>query len=181
MTMNTAHTQQQQTNDHVYVKGWSAQHDRHGAFKPKQSVARFWLVYFYCYMYVWYMQVNEYFFTDLLSDFMAVDLYSQWIGSGPRGLVSTGCKAPWSWRIFIKQIQNLNISKHKHNSFWSFSPTSELGIISRWHVDRCQVLSTIDRRPLPVGHTQRPAICTAQWWLDVTQHIARSVGVNQDL
>ena len=34
----------------------------------------------------------------------------------------------------------------KSNSLWSFSPTSELKIISRRYVDRRQVSSTVDRR-----------------------------------
>jgi len=41
-------------------------------------------------------------------------------------------------------------------------------------------LSTVDRRPSAVDHTQRPALCTAQSRLGVTQLIARSVVVNQD-
>jgi len=53
------------------------------------------------------------------------------------------------------------ISKHKRNSLWSFSPTSELRIISRRHVDRSQVLSTVDQRPSLVDHTHHPAWCTA--------------------
>jgi len=58
---------------------------------------------------------------------------------------------------------------------------SELRIISRRHVDRRQVLSTVDRRPSPVDHTQRPALCTARWQLGLTQRVARSVGVSQHL
>jgi len=42
------------------------------------------------------------------------------------------------------------------------------------------MLSTVDRRPSPVDHTQRPALCTARWGLGVTQRVARSVGVKQD-
>ena len=99
-------------------------------------------------------------------------------GSKASGL---GDKAPWSCRIFIKQIQNLSISENKRNSLWSFSSTSELRIISRRHVDRRQVLLTVDRRPSLVDHTQRQALCTAQWWLGVTQRVARSVGVSEDL
>jgi len=33
-----------------------------------------------------------------------------------------GDKTPWSWRIFIKQIRNSNISKEKRNSLWSCFP-----------------------------------------------------------
>jgi len=42
----------------------------------------------------------------------------------------------------MKQIRNLNISKHKRNALWNFSPTCELRIFSRRHVDRRQMLST---------------------------------------
>jgi len=70
-------------------------------------------------------------------------------GSKASGL---GDKAPWSCRIFIKQIRNSNISKHKCNSLWSFSQTSDLRIISWWHIDRRQVLSTVDRWLSPVDH-----------------------------
>jgi len=52
-----------------------------------------------------------------------------------------------------KQIQNSNVSKNKGNSLWGFFPTSKLRI-SRWHVDRRQVLSTVDRRLSPVVQTQ---------------------------
>ena len=106
-----------------------------------------------------------------------------------RGRASTGSKASgvgdkalWSWRIFIKQIRNSCISQHKHNSLWNFS-TSELRIISRQRVDvdRRQVLSAVDWRPSPVDRTQRLALCTARWRLGVTQRVARSVGVSQDL
>jgi len=37
------------------------------------------------------------------------------------------------------------------------------------------------RRPSLDDHIQRPALCTARWRLGVTQRVARSVGVNQDL
>jgi len=67
------------------------------------------------------------------------------------------------------------------NFLWSFSPASELRIISRRHVDRRQVLSTVDRRLSLVDHTQRPALSTARWRLGVTQGVARSVGVKHDL
>jgi len=100
-------------------------------------------------------------------------------GSKASGL---GDKAAWSCRkIFLKRIRHSNISKDMRDSLWSFSAMYELRIYSRRHVDRHQVLSTIDRRPSPVDHTQRPALCTARWWLGVTQCVARSVGVNQDL
>ena len=75
---------------------------------------------------------------------------------------STG-QAHWSWRIFIKQIWHSNISKDKRKSLCSFSPTFELRIISRRHIDRRQELSVVDRRPSPVDHTQRPALCTWRW------------------
>jgi len=65
--------------------------------------------------------------------------------------------------------------------FLELSPTSKLRIISQRHIDCCQVLSTVDRRPLFVDHTQHPALCTALWWMDVMQHVTRSVGINQGL
>jgi len=43
------------------------------------------------------------------------------------------------------------------------------------------MVSTVDRRPSPVDHTQRPALCTARWWLGLTQSVARSVCVRQAL
>ena len=46
---------------------------------------------------------------------------------------------PWSWRIFIKHIWNLNVFKNMHNSLWGFSPTSELRIILWRHTDCRQV------------------------------------------
>ena len=90
-------------------------------------------------------------------------------------------KAPWSSRIFIKWTGKLNISKHKHSSLWSFSPTCGLRIISQWHVDHRQVQSTFNRWPSPVDHTQCPALCTARWRLGVMQRVTQSAGVNQDL
>ena len=48
-------------------------------------------------------------------------------------------------------------------------------------VDRRQVLSTVDRRPSSVDHTRCPALCTTRRRLGVTQRVARSVGVSQDL
>jgi len=105
-----------------------------------------------------------------------------------RGRATIGIQSFWSrgqshrsWRIFIKQIRKSNISKNKRNSLWSFSSTSELRIISLRHVDRCQVLSTVDRRPSNVDNSQRPALCTARWRLGVMQRVARSVGVSQNL
>ena len=62
-------------------------------------------------------------------------------GSKATGL---GDKALWCWRIFVRQIQNLIISKHNDNFLWSFSPTSELRMIWWRHNDRCQVLSTVN-------------------------------------
>ena len=130
-------------------------------------------IYFYCqcHMYVWYVPLNKH----LLTYFMVVlgRLYSHCVGGtssqcigsevvpplDPKLLVQQK-KPPWSWRIFIKQIRNSNISKNKCNSLWSFSPTSELRIISWRHVNCRQVLSTVDRRPSPVDHTQRPAFTT---------------------
>jgi len=149
--------------------------------------------YFYCYMYIWYEQTNKYLLAYIFTDFREIGLYIHYVlglranARGPR-CASTGSKASglgdktlWSWRIFVKQIRNSRISKNKRHSLRNFSPTSELRIISRRHVDRRQVLSTVDRRPSPVDHTQRPALCTAWWRLGVTQRVARSVGVNQDL
>ena len=63
-------------------------------------------------------------------------------GSKVSGMVD---KAPWCWRIFIKQIRY--ISKNKHYSLWSSSPTSELSIILR---RRRQVLSTVDDHSLSI-------------------------------
>jgi len=39
-------------------------------------------------------------------------------------------------RIFTKQIRNSNNCKYKRNYLWSFSPTSELRIISQRHIGR---------------------------------------------
>jgi len=55
----------------------------------------------------------------------------------------------FSVRHQIKQIQNLTISKHKHNSLCSLSTTSELRIILRLHVanqqstDNCRLSITL--------------------------------------
>ena len=51
---------------------------------------------------------------------------------------------PWGWRIFIKQLRNSNICKHKRISLWNFSPTFESRIISI--VAKCCQQSTDDRR-----------------------------------
>jgi len=90
-------------------------------------------------------------------------------------------KALWSWRIFFKQMQNSSISKNKCNSPWSFSPTSELRIISQQHVNCCQLLSTVNWWPSPVIRIHCPALCTAWWQLGVMQCIAQFVGVSQNL
>ena len=95
--------------------------------------------------------------------------------------VGLGDKACWSWRIFVKQIWNSNISRNKHNFLLSFSPTSELRIILLRHIDRRQVLSTAGWQLSPVDHTQHSALCTARWWLDVMQCISQSVDISQDL
>jgi len=92
---------------------------------------------------------------------------------GIRGHASTKFKQN-TWFEYLQKISVI--------PFGAFlQPLNNLRIISWQHVDRRQVLSTVDRRPLPVDHTQRPALYTARWRLGVTQRVARSVGVSQDL
>ena len=40
-------------------------------------------------------------------------------------------------------------------------------------VRRGQMLSTVDRRPSPVDHSYRPALCTSLWRLDVRDGVAQ--------
>jgi len=85
-----------------------------------------------------------------------------------------GDKAPWSWRIFIKQIRNLNSSKNILSSFWSFSPTSGLTVILR---QRWLLPSVVNSRPTAVAcrshsvssfvHSMITTRC------DTTCHVAR--------
>ena len=67
--------------------------------------------------------------------------------------------------VNIYQINTkFNYLQNKCNFIWSFPPTSELRIISRRHVDRRQVLPTVDRRSSPVDHTARWRLSvTTQW------------------
>jgi len=85
-----------------------------------------------CYIYTLYARVFE------PMHRVQVCAYTRFKASG------LGDKAPWSWSTFGKQMRNLNISKNKHKFLWSFSWASELRIILWRHVDRCQVLSTVD-------------------------------------
>jgi len=56
-------------------------------------------------------------------------------------LLSRG-QSPLKLKNIYQINTNFNISKHWRNSLWSFSPASELRIISQRHVDRCKVFST---------------------------------------
>ena len=77
-------------------------------------------------------------------------------GSKASGL---GVKAHWSWRMFIKQLQNSNVSKH---SLWSSSPNSELRIILQQHIDHHQMLSTDYKRQQSTNDCRRLIILSVQ-------------------
>jgi len=69
-------------------------------------------------------------------------------------------------KLGFATVFGLIIHSPKNNGtfLWNFVLNSEFRKISPWHVHRRQVLSvspTIDRRPSPVYHTQRPpALCS---------------------
>ena len=83
-------------------------------------------------MYIWYVQMN----TFLLIYFRVVGSYSHCMCGTLSQCMRSGVMPPldpkllvwgrstWSWKIFIKQIQNFNIFKNKHNSIWSVSSTN---------------------------------------------------------
>jgi len=120
-------------------------------------------IYVYCYIYVWYVQINKY----LLTYFRAVGLYSRALDFESmhrvQGHASTGSKAsgledkaPWSSRIFIKQIQNSN--KNKRNSVWTKNNFAMAHQLSPSVVNS-------RRWPSPVNYTQHPALCRVRWRL----------------
>jgi len=65
---------------------------------------------------------------------------------------------------------NTDVRTDRRGTTWSITIAlcsailiaSDALIILQRHVDRRQVLSTVDRRPLPVDHTQRPDLCSAR-------------------
>ena len=81
-------------------------------------------------------------------------------------------------------LRKLTYLQNKGISLWNYVPNSELKKIwqssataSRRSVSdngRGQVLSTVDRRPSPVDHIQRPASCRARWTIGLD--VARRVG-----
>jgi len=41
--------------------------------------------------------------------------------------------------------------------------------------------SVVNSRPSPVDHTQHSSSYTVRWWLGVTQHVAQSIDISQNL
>jgi len=63
-------------------------------------------------------------------------------------VLGTKSPSPWSWRIFIKQIRNLSISKHERNSLWLFS---NLWTKNNFATARLSSPSVVNSRPTTVA------------------------------
>ena len=141
-------------------------------------------------MYDWYVQISTYFLTYLIQG-------SRCIQSSVRGsssqCIGSVVVPPLNPKLLVWGTKPLEAGEYISNKYeiWKSPKISVIpsaAFPNFWTKNNfatarrlSPVLSTVDRRPSPVDHTQRPALCTARWRLGVTQRVALSVGVSQDL
>jgi len=120
---------------------------------------------------------------------MVVGLYSHCVHGTSSQCIGSGVVPPldqsvwsrlqsWSWRIFIKQIRNSNLSKHKRMELFS-----NLWTKNNFATARRLTASIVNGRPTTVACRSHSAssLVHSTMTMGVTQRVALSVVVNQVL